>query len=189
MMNHQPPAFDLAKFSISRSKVLSWRCRSGIGYSFFAVGVPAEDPLVREAAALAGLAGGIGASSIITWLLNRYDRRHPAVDVDKLVRRIEELNAQVDLSTLADKLDGLNNAVKELAYLHAEAEPASETGVGNGSGHGGTVAPPYIGSAASAATTPTDAEILEKCRAAENAAKFADLFDAGDVHVHHGGEG
>ena len=67
--------------------------------------------------ALAGLAAGIGASSITTWLLNRYDRRHPAVDVDKLVHRIEELNRQIDLSTLADKLDALNNAVKELAYL------------------------------------------------------------------------
>ena len=67
--------------------------------------------------AIAGLAAGIGASSITTWLLNRYDRRHPAVDVDKLVRRIEELNRQIDLSTLADKLDALNNAVKELAYL------------------------------------------------------------------------
>ena len=67
--------------------------------------------------ALTGLAAGIGASSIITWLLNRYDRRHPVVDVDKLVKRIEELNRQIDLSTLADKLDALNTAVIELAYL------------------------------------------------------------------------
>lgn len=67
--------------------------------------------------ALAGLATGVGASSVITWLLNRYDRRHPAVDVDRIVRRIEELNEQIDLSTLADKLDALNNAVIELAYL------------------------------------------------------------------------
>lgn len=51
--------------------------------------------------ALAGLAAGIGASSITTWLLNRYDRRHPVVDVDKL----------------AEKLDSLNAAVVELAYL------------------------------------------------------------------------
>ena len=63
------------------------------------------------------MAGGIGASSITTWLLGRYDRRHPAVDVDKLVHRVEELNSQIDLSTLAGKLDALNNAVKELAYL------------------------------------------------------------------------
>lgn len=67
--------------------------------------------------ALAGLAAGIGVSSVTTWLLNRYDRRHPAVDVDKIVKRIEELNEQIDLSTLADKLDALNNAVIELAYL------------------------------------------------------------------------
>ena len=76
--------------------------------------------------ALAGMATGIGASSITTWLLNRFDRRHPAVDVDKLVQRVEELNSQIDLSTLADKLDGLNNAVIELAWLrirerHADA--------------------------------------------------------------------
>ena len=67
--------------------------------------------------ALAGVATGLGVSGITTWLLNRYDRRHPAVDVDKIVKRIEELNEQIDLSTLADKLDGLNNAVIELAYL------------------------------------------------------------------------
>ena len=72
---------------------------------------------VEVVTALAGMATGIGASSITTWLLNRYDRRHPAVDVDKIVKRIEELNEQIDLSTLADKLDGLNNAVIELAYL------------------------------------------------------------------------
>ena len=72
---------------------------------------------VEVVTALAGLATGVGVSSVITWLLNRYDRRHPAVDVDKLVRRIEELNRQIDLSTLADKLDALNTAVIELAYL------------------------------------------------------------------------
>lgn len=67
--------------------------------------------------AFAGLATGVGVSSVTTWLLKRYDRRHPAVDVDRIVRRIEELNEQIDLSTLADKLDALNNAVIELAYL------------------------------------------------------------------------
>lgn len=72
---------------------------------------------VEVVTALAGLATGVGASSVITWLLNRYDRRHPAVDVDRIVRRIEELNEQIDLSTLADKLDALNSAVIELAYL------------------------------------------------------------------------
>ncbi len=72
---------------------------------------------VEVVTALAGLATGIGASGVVSWLLNRYDRRHPVVDVDKLVKRIEELNAQIDLSTLADKLDALNTAVIELAYL------------------------------------------------------------------------
>ncbi len=67
--------------------------------------------------ALAGVATGLGVSGIISWLLGRYDKRHPAVDVDKIVQRIEELNEQIDLSTLADKLDALNNAVIELAYL------------------------------------------------------------------------
>lgn len=72
---------------------------------------------VEGVTALAGLATGVGVSSVITWLLKRYDRRHPALDVDRIVRRIEELNEQIDLSTLADKLDALNNAVIELAYL------------------------------------------------------------------------
>lgn len=72
---------------------------------------------VEVVTALAGLATGIGMSSVITWLLSRFDRRHPAVDVDSVVRRIEELNEQIDLSTLAHKLDALNNAVIELAYL------------------------------------------------------------------------
>jgi primase-polymerase (primpol)-like protein len=34
----------------------------------------------------------------------------------------------------------------------------------------------------------TDEEIIEKCRAAENAAKFEALFDHGDVHAYHGGD-
>jgi hypothetical protein len=67
--------------------------------------------------AVAGLATGVGASSVTTWLLSRFERRHPAVDVDRIVRRIEELDERIDLSTLADKLDALNNAVIELAYL------------------------------------------------------------------------
>lgn len=72
---------------------------------------------VEVVTALAGLATGVGMSSVITWLLRRFDRRHPAVDVDSVVRRIEELNEQIDLSTLAHKLDALNTAVIELAYL------------------------------------------------------------------------
>lgn len=72
---------------------------------------------VEAVTALAGLATGIGMRSVTTWLLSRFDRRHPAVDVDKIVKRVEELNEQIDLSTLADKLDALNTAVIELAYL------------------------------------------------------------------------
>lgn len=72
---------------------------------------------VEVVTALAGLATGIGMSSVTTWLLRRFDRRHPAVDVDSVVRRIEELDEQIDLSTLAHKLDALNTAVIELAYL------------------------------------------------------------------------
>jgi DNA-binding transcriptional ArsR family regulator len=34
----------------------------------------------------------------------------------------------------------------------------------------------------------SDEAIIQKCRAAENAAKFADLYDQGDVHAHHGGD-
>jgi hypothetical protein len=33
-----------------------------------------------------------------------------------------------------------------------------------------------------------DDVIIQKCRGAENAAKFADLFDHGDVHAYHGGD-
>lgn len=72
---------------------------------------------VEMVTALAGLATGIGMSSVITWLLRRFDRRHPAVDVDSVVRRIEELDKQIDLSTLAHKINTLNTAVIELAYL------------------------------------------------------------------------
>jgi DNA-binding transcriptional ArsR family regulator len=41
---------------------------------------------------------------------------------------------------------------------------------------------------ASALSGPTDEMVIQKCRAADNAAKFADLFDRGDVHAHHGGD-
>lgn len=37
-------------------------------------------------------------------------------------------------------------------------------------------------------SVPTDEMVIQKCRGAENAAKFADLFDHGDVHAHHGGD-
>jgi hypothetical protein len=35
---------------------------------------------------------------------------------------------------------------------------------------------------------PTEEQIVEKCRAAENAAKFSDLFDRGDTRAHHDGD-
>lgn len=35
---------------------------------------------------------------------------------------------------------------------------------------------------------PTDEQVIEKCRGAENAAKFVDLFEHGDVHTYHGGD-
>ena len=40
----------------------------------------------------------------------------------------------------------------------------------------------------SPASTPSDEAIIEKCRAAQNAVKFSDLFDHGDVHAYHGGD-
>src|SRR5829696_9432087 len=41
---------------------------------------------------------------------------------------------------------------------------------------------------ASGSPAPSDEDVIEKCRAAKNAAKFSDLFDHGDVHAHHGGD-
>lgn len=51
--------------------------------------------------ALAGVATGLGVSGIISWLLDRYGKRHPVTDMNKIV----------------EKLDNLNAAVVELAYL------------------------------------------------------------------------
>ena len=51
--------------------------------------------------ALAGVATGLGVSGVISWLLGRYDKRHPVTDMNKIV----------------EKLDNLNAAVVELAYL------------------------------------------------------------------------
>ena len=66
-----------------------------------------------------------------------------------------------------------------VAYLrHTEDRETAATANGNGNAHRETAV--FAG--------PTDEEVLEKCRAAENAAKFSDLFDAGDVHRHHGGD-
>ena len=64
-----------------------------------------------------------------------------------------------------------------VAYLrHTEDRETASTANGNGHTERAVVA------------GPTDEEVLEKCRAAENAAKFSDLFDRGDVHAHHGGD-
>src|SRR5918994_285148 len=41
---------------------------------------------------------------------------------------------------------------------------------------------------ASSGSAPSDVAVIEKCRGAENAAKFEALFDRGDVHAHHGGD-
>ena len=64
-----------------------------------------------------------------------------------------------------------------VAYLR-RTEDRETVRTANGNGH--TEPAVFAG--------PTDEEVLEKCRAAENAAKFSDLFDAGDVHRHHGGD-
>jgi hypothetical protein len=64
-----------------------------------------------------------------------------------------------------------------VAYLR-HTEDRETVSAANGNGHAETTV--FAG--------PTDEEVLEKCRAAENAAKFSDLFDAGDVHRHHGGD-
>src|SRR5215210_5756452 len=37
-------------------------------------------------------------------------------------------------------------------------------------------------------SAPSDETIIEKCPAAGNAAKFADLYDHGNVRTHHGGD-
>ena len=56
--------------------------------------------------------------------------------------------------------------------------PDSKTGQANG----------HAGAEESALSGPTDEMVVQKCRAADNAAKFADLFDRGDVHAYHGGD-
>ncbi len=44
------------------------------------------------------------------------------------------------------------------------------------------------GRSPSSGTLPTDEAVIGKCRSAKNAAKFADLFDRGDVHTYNGGD-
>jgi DNA-binding transcriptional ArsR family regulator len=59
-------------------------------------------------------------------------------------------------------------------------EPDTETAQTNGH------ATPTTSS--SSGSTPSDEAVTEKCRSAENAAKFANLFDHGDVYVYHDGD-
>jgi len=40
----------------------------------------------------------------------------------------------------------------------------------------------------SSGSVVSDEAVIEKCRAAANAAKFSALFDRGDVHAYHGGD-
>jgi hypothetical protein len=80
----------------------------------------------------------------------------------------------VDKSNKEKNQEALDRLV---AYLrHTEDRETASTA--NGNGHTETAV--FVG--------PTDEEVLEKCRAAENAAKFSDLYDAGGVHRYHGGD-
>jgi hypothetical protein len=80
----------------------------------------------------------------------------------------------VDKSNKEKNQEALDRLVE---YLRRTEDPETAS-TANGNGHTETAV--FAG--------PTDEEVLEKCRAAENAAKFSDLFDAGDVHRHHGGD-
>ena len=46
----------------------------------------------------------------------------------------------------------------------------------------------HVAPRTSSGPLPSDEQVIERCRTAANAAKFADLYDAGDVHAHHGGD-
>lgn len=62
--------------------------------------------------ALAGLATGFGASGVVLWLLNRYDKRHPITVRDERVDEIQE-----ETRKLRETQKALKSAVIELAYL------------------------------------------------------------------------
>jgi hypothetical protein len=80
----------------------------------------------------------------------------------------------VDRNNREKNQEALDRLVAYLRTDNREAAPATT----NGNGH----------TTATMSAVPTDEDILQKCRAAENAAKFSDLYDAGDVHRHHGGD-
>jgi DNA-binding transcriptional ArsR family regulator len=68
-------------------------------------------------------------------------------------------DGQKGIDWLTDKIDA--ERAKENGHVKREASPSS----------------PH-----------SDEAVIEKCRAADNAVKFADLYDHGDVHAHHGGD-
>jgi DNA-binding transcriptional ArsR family regulator len=43
-------------------------------------------------------------------------------------------------------------------------------------------------SSSGSTSSPSDEQIIERCRVAENATKFETLYDRGDVHTYHGGD-
>jgi hypothetical protein len=74
---------------------------------------------------------------------------------------------------VSDTQNKLDASVRRLETSRTEP-PAAET-------NGSAVFSP-------AKTTASDEEVIAKCRGAENAAKFADLFDHGDTDAHHAGD-
>ncbi len=63
---------------------------------------------------------------------------------------------------------------------HLRAPQSGTDHLSNGNGNGRHLR--------ASADAPTDEMVIEKCRGAKNAAKFADLFDQGDVHTYNGGD-
>jgi hypothetical protein len=80
----------------------------------------------------------------------------------------------VDRNNKEKNQEALDRLVEYLRTDNREAAPATT----NGTGHTTATMP----------AVPTDEVVLQKCRAAENAAKFSDLYDAGDVYRHHRGD-
>ena len=66
--------------------------------------------------------------------------------------------------------------IDEIAAWMSKAEPDTEAVQTNGHARSRPT------------SMPPDEMVIEKCRAAKNAAKFEALFDRGDVHAYHGGD-
>ena len=66
--------------------------------------------------------------------------------------------------------------IDEIAAWMSKAEPDAEAVQTNGHARSRPT------------SMPPDEMVIEKCRAAKNAAKFEALFDRGDVHAYHGGD-